>query len=245
MSYPIIHEKQRRKIRNPLAKEFVETILAEKVYIVNVSDVQSFHNRTYGTYIVEAADPARGYSVLEITGRRELMDEGDEKYAEHTTRAQDIAEDIVKEANEGIMTLDGKASFIGKFICDKPVPSTKQLQEAKAKLMAFYADQVAMADRFWDDPHEHKNIHNLHRRAGKALGLKKPWIYDAVQQFVNCPACGESILSTVAVCKTCGAVINEEQARKFFPDRFTDAPAAEAGGAAPPRKPRATKQPEA
>jgi len=41
---------------------------------------------------------------------------------------------------------------------------------------------------------------------------------------IDCPNCAEKIAATAAVCRHCDAVLDEEKARKLFPDRFRRGP---------------------
>ena len=57
-------------------------------------------------------------------------------------------------------------------------------------------------------------ITDLERRAARELRLEKPWLYDP-KPMADCPACGEKIKPEVAVCRTCGAILDREKAAKF------------------------------
>jgi len=46
---------------------------------------------------------------------------------------------------------------------------------------------------------------------GGHLGLNKEWYYQ-VRETAECPGCGERVKPTVAVCKSCGAVLDREKA---------------------------------
>jgi len=57
-------------------------------------------------------------------------------------------------------------------------------------------------------------ITDLERRAARELKLDKPWLYDPKPR-ADCPACGEHIKPGVAVCRTCGAILDRDKAAKF------------------------------
>jgi len=57
-------------------------------------------------------------------------------------------------------------------------------------------------------------ITDLERRAARMLGLEKPWLYDP-KPMSECPVCAESIKPGVAVCKSCGAILDREKAAQY------------------------------
>jgi hypothetical protein len=57
-------------------------------------------------------------------------------------------------------------------------------------------------------------ITDLERRAARELKLEKPWLYDP-KPATECPACAERIKPGVAVCKSCGAILDKEKAAQF------------------------------
>jgi predicted amidophosphoribosyltransferase len=57
-------------------------------------------------------------------------------------------------------------------------------------------------------------ITDLERRAARQLGQEKPWLYDAKPQ-AECPVCGEKIKHGVAVCRSCGAILDREKAVRY------------------------------
>jgi RNA polymerase subunit RPABC4/transcription elongation factor Spt4 len=57
-------------------------------------------------------------------------------------------------------------------------------------------------------------ITDLERRAARQLGLEKPWLYDA-RPLADCPVCAEKIKHGVAVCRSCGAILDREKAAQY------------------------------
>jgi len=70
------------------------------------------------------------------------------------------------------------------------------------------------SDLEWERSHNPMFITDLERRAARELKLDKPWLYDP-KPHAECPACGEKIKPGVAVCRTCGAILDREKAAKF------------------------------
>jgi hypothetical protein len=65
----------------------------------------------------------------------------------------------------------------------------------------------------WARGHSFREISDLHRRAAIALGVEREWAY-VPTRFADCPACGEKVRPSVAVCKHCGAILDAEKAAK-------------------------------
>jgi predicted amidophosphoribosyltransferase len=57
-------------------------------------------------------------------------------------------------------------------------------------------------------------ITDLERRAARQLGLEKPWLYDS-KPLAECPVCAEKIKPGVAVCRSCGAILDREKAAQY------------------------------
>ena len=91
------------------------------------------------------------------------------------------------------------------------LPTEEELRGARAKLDEFYRALVASADREWERSHSYLFIHDLQRRAAANLGLEKEWYYQ-VRETAECPGCGERVKPGVAVCKSCGAILDREKA---------------------------------
>lgn len=228
------------KIRNPLRQKWVDQITKATLYVINLSETTHVLQRTYGSYFVQGITEGEQYTVTPVRGRIATLDEGDNVRSQQIIEADEIAACLCSQINDGILCKEGYESFGGAFVSETDPPNPKDLKKYTAKLMAFYDGQIELADQFWDDPHDHKNISALMRRAARIRHKSKPWTYESVETHF-CAACGESLRAGVPVCKTCGAVQpgKEAEARKFFPERFQspEAPA--------PAKPRARKTPEA
>jgi hypothetical protein len=145
------------------------------------------------------------------------MDLGDKRTVEVPIAAMDVAQDLCREINSD----SGEESFFGVFMAAGETPSSDELRRAREKLAAFYRRLVAGADREWERSHSYLFINDVERRAAHYLGLEKDWFYQA-QETVECPGCGEKIKPGVAVCRTCGAILDQGKAASL--------------GLAPPRR---------
>ena len=107
----------------------------------------------------------------------------------------------------------GERSFLGVFVCAGNAPTEEELRGAREKLEEFYRAQVASADREWERSHSYLFIHDLQRRAAEYLGLEKEWYYRAPAYSKECPGCGERVKPGVALCRSCGAILDREKAQ--------------------------------
>lgn len=235
---PILIDGRPPKIRNPIPKKWVDQITKARVWVVNLTDQTHVLQRNYGVYFIKGTKDDERYTLTPVNGRITTLDEGDNIRTQQMVEAEDIANDLCHTINDGILVEEGEISFGGAFMSVTNPPSEKDLQKHEAMLVAFYDSQVRLGNKFHDDPADHKNISAVMRRAARIRGQKPPWLFDSTPA-VACPACGESLRAGVAMCKTCGAIIDEAKARKYFPERFaaasTEQPAAQA--VAPPSAP--------
>ncbi len=135
------------------------------------------------------------------------MDYGDKRILPLAIPARDIAEDLCREINSDA----GEQSFLGVFIAENETPTAEELRRAQARLEEFYRSQVAAADREWERSHSFLFINDLQRRAAAHLGLEKEWYYQ-VRETSECPGCGDRVKPNVAVCKSCGAILDRDKA---------------------------------
>lgn len=63
-----------------------------------------------------------------------------------------------------------------------------------------------------------QDIPDYYKRAAKELGMtgkELGWIVTGAVRMDECPACAESIKPGVAICKSCGAILDEAKAKKY------------------------------
>ena len=182
------------------------------VALVNIS-TQKWppRQRTYlGSLSIATPGPGEAYAITPIQGCKGVIDMGDRHTMEFAITAREIAEDLAREINGD----SGEGSFHGVFVAAGQEPTEAELAEAQEKLDGFYKRLVEMADLEWERSHNPMFITDLERRGARELKLDKPWLYDPRPQ-AECPACGEKIKPGVAVCRTCGAILDREKAAKF------------------------------
>src|SRR5690349_3814330 len=168
------------------------------------------HRTYFGTLEVRSPGAGEEYAVTPIRSCKGVMDLGDKRTMEFAITAREIAEDIAREINSD----SGEGSFHGVFVAAGPEPTAVELADARRKLDEFHRRLVAAADLEWERSHNPMFITDLERRAARELKLDKPWLYDPKPQ-TECPACAEKIKPGVAVCRSCGAILDREKAAQF------------------------------
>lgn len=167
--------------------------------------------RTYfGSLDVRSPQDGEAFALTHVRSCKSLMDLGDKRTMEFAITAREIAEDIAREINSD----SGEGSYHGVFVAAGTEPTPAELAEARRKLDEFHRRLVAAADLEWERSHNPMFITDLERRAARELKLEKPWLYDP-KPATECPACAERIKPGVAVCKSCGAILDRAKAAQF------------------------------
>lgn len=182
------------------------------VSLVNIS-TQKWppRQRTYfGSLEVRSPEPGEAFAITPIRGCTGVMDLGDKRIMEYRITAREIADDIAREINGD----SGEGSFHGVFVAAGEMPTEAELAEARRRLEEFHRRLVAAADLEWERSHNPMFITDLERRAARELRLEKPWLYDP-KPLADCPVCAEKIKPGVAVCRSCGAILDREKAAQF------------------------------
>ena len=182
----------------------------ETAVIANITEQSYTAHRTYGTFQIAgraSAEDERKYALTRVTPRTAVLDYGDKRTLPLAITAREIAQDLCREINSDA----GENSFLGVFVCDGDAPAEDELLHAQTRLDEFYMALVASGDREWERSHSFLFIHDLQRRAAAHLKLDKEW-HSKTRETAECPGCGERVKPSVAVCKSCGAVLDREKA---------------------------------
>jgi len=181
----------------------------------------SFHfERTHGSYNMPArpdngcsildADFIKSYATLVVSDTKEGMDIGEKRRIQMKEVAIDIAEDIV--ANEDV------AKF-GMFVAKGELPTEKELQLSRGRILAFFKYLIQDGDVKWGKPATRNEITDLHRTAVKQLGESREWVYREKPVEIDmgrCPACGKKQeIDDPAICWNCKTVLNKSKAKKL------------------------------
>src|SRR5229473_1867346 len=182
------------------------------VSLVNISTEKwpPRHRTYFGSLEVRSPESGETYAITPIRGCTGVMDLGDKRIMEYRITAREIAEDVAREINGD----SGEGSFHGVFVAAGELPSEAELADARHRLEEFQRRLVAAADLEWERTKNPMFITDLERRAARQLGLEKPWLYDA-RPLADCPVCAEKIKHGVAVCRSCGAILDREKAAQY------------------------------
>jgi len=184
----------------------------DAVVLVNISSEKwPPRQRTYfGSLTISSPQAGEAFAVTPVHGCLGVMDLGDKRTMEYRITAREIAEDIAREINGD----SGEGSYHGVFVAAGEAPTESELGEARRRLEEFQRRLVAAADLEWERTKNPMFITDLERRAARQLGLEKPWLYDA-RPLADCPVCAEKIKHGVAVCRSCGAILDREKAAQY------------------------------
>jgi hypothetical protein len=185
---------------------------SEVVSLVNVSPEKwpPRHRTYFGSLEVHSPQPGEAYAITPVRPCMAVMDMGDKRTIEIRLSAREIAEDIAREINGD----SGEGSFHGVFVAAGSEPTEAELADARRRLAEFQHRLVAAADLEWERTKNPMFITDLERRAARQLGLEKPWLYDP-KPLAECPVCAEKIKPGVAVCRSCGAILDREKAAQY------------------------------
>lgn len=168
------------------------------------------HRTYFGSLEVRSPQPGEPYALTPVRGCTGVMDLGDKRTMDYRITAKEIADDIAREINSD----SGEGSFHGVFVAAGEAPTETELADARRRLEEFQCRLVAAADLEWERTKNPMFITDLERRAARQLGLEKPWLYDP-KPLAECPVCAEKIKHGVAVCRSCGAILDREKAAQY------------------------------
>jgi hypothetical protein len=168
------------------------------------------HRTYFGSLQIISPQEGEPFAITPIRGCVSMMDIGDNRLVEYRVTAREVAEDIAREINGD----SGEGSFHGVFVAAGEAPTEGELADARRRLEEFQRRLVAAADLEWERTHNPMFITDLERRAARQLNLEKPWLYDP-KPLAECPVCAEKIKHGVAVCRSCGAILDREKAAQY------------------------------
>jgi hypothetical protein len=184
----------------------------DTVALVNISTEKwpPRHRTYFGSLDIRSPQPGEPFAITPIRACSAKIDFGDKRVMDVPFTAREIAEDIARELNGD----SGEGSYHGVFVAAGAQPTEAELADAHRRLEDFHRRLVAAADLEWERTKNPMFITDLERRAARQLGVEKPWLYDPKPQ-ADCPVCAEKIKPGVAVCRSCGAILDREKAAQY------------------------------
>lgn len=215
------------------------------VYLINLTGKQYLLARSYGSFWIPGKRENEPYSVFCVMGRGAKIDtgRGGEATQDRGWRvkldtvyvtAAAVAKDLAREINGDLPQMqvlrktaaapDGRVvKTLGVFISTTRVPTPTLLNEERKKLHAYWAALVTEGNALWAKTKDYKLISDLMREAVDGLGVSTEWHDDYTNRQV-CEGCGQSVRNNIAKCPQCGAILDEEKARRLYPQDYAIPP---------------------
>jgi len=103
----------------------------------------------------------------------------------------------------------------GCFVPAGPVPTEQELANAHATRRAYLEECVNNGNIEYSRSGRVDDIPGVWKRACIELGVQTEWAFMAPPAMFDCPSCGDRLKAGVAVCKSCGAILDRAKAEKF------------------------------
>ena len=130
----------------------------------------------------------------------------------------------------GLFNQGGNLNLYGVFWSTSNPPKPEELAAARKRLEKTYRGELERMAAAKTPDEARVMANNISHAAADYFGYSGSWHQSDIRNQkplssqIDCPNCAEKITVGAAVCKNCGAVLNEEKARKYFPDRFRPGP---------------------
>lgn len=226
---------RRQEWRIPkMSKTMQEASERNKVHIFNVGAKQWIqYMGGLGTFVIAACEEGKRYSKPCIVPG--IIAETNKKDGEIVRMPEEegaaVALDIIGQGPFKNQSQD--LTKYGVFIAKGSTPTEEELEAAEEKRDAYYSGLIQEADSAFEvnggmetnNGHTQSNIQRHHIDAAKAMNVDRPW-RKVQRRMDNCPECGGMVIPGAARCNNtgCGAILNEEKARKLFPHLFAAEP---------------------
>lgn len=105
----------------------------------------------------------------------------------------------------------------GCFIPAGEVPTEQEISAAHATRNAWLMRLVEEGEKLYG---QHgaagiPMIPDYFKRAAKELNLSPSWVVTMGKRMTECPACFDQVRPEAAICKSCGAILDAEKAKKY------------------------------
>lgn len=183
-----------------------------KAIVVNINAYPVGKQFDFGYFEVPACPPSESYSCLVIGDRRSMKDYGDGRYEPLSVPGEEIARDLA-----------GTWENHGVFVTLREAPTEAELAAARERRLEWYREIYAEAADSWTRYKQYRLINDRQRDAARELlrvgeiSESPEWLQASGPEtgYGMCPACGGEIRVGVAVCRHCGAILDETRARNY------------------------------
>lgn len=200
--------------------------------IVSVCPFPIMHERKpgiAGDFSIPAAGKS-GISLLYVTKNQYLRYLGDGKSMHIPILPDEIAAAIVNDYVNAKLGVSGDKKpglfwLIGKLSETEVLARyADKIDEARQNQFLWFTQLVELADDEFSKHHKHAGISDIQRLACKVLGLTREWNIDPkkLQDKIDseaamkeCPACGSLVKPNVALCASCGCILDEKRAKEL------------------------------
>jgi len=152
------------------------------------------------------------YSSLVISDHTDLRVVAIDHWAEHSEKtpvnipAQQIVTDFF--ATENLLAR-------GAFVPLGDEPTAEEISTAHATRRSYLEKCVRDGDSEYSRSGRVDDIPGEWKRAAAELNVDRDWAFRAPAPTMECPVCAEVLRAGVAICKSCGAVLDKEKAAQY------------------------------
>jgi len=122
---------------------------------------------------------------------------------------------VVGEAEPGLFWVPGDFQHVDKH---KELVARHQAEfrDAHAKQINWFKSCVALADDVWSKFKQRSMVSKMQKIAAMELKLEREWLIDAevTASMSECPVCFGKVHPKALVCRSCNAILNEEEYKK-------------------------------
>lgn len=104
---------------------------------------------------------------------------------------------------------------MGCFVPKAQEPTEKELETARRKRVSYLQKCIQDGDIEYARSQRVDEIPGVWKRYCEELGVERDWAFLAPKPTFDCPVCGEDLKMGVAVCRSCGAVLDKKKAAQY------------------------------
>lgn len=180
--------------------------------------VERVHTYNPPDFVIPAGPSV--YHVPENVSYSEYINEG--KSRRIPVDAKELAHELVRSFTTSIeeftpITMPALAVIEDeKYLSYEEVSKKhfKLITEINGKQLEWFQALIRKADDSWQVKRQHRFITRTQKLAAKALKLTREWAeVKKAEDMLSCPACGNLVSKSVAICGNCNCITNEALVR--------------------------------